>query len=89
MRFNIVIAPEARRNLKRLHGTMLRRIAEAIDGLGDDPRPPGAVMLAGEADGLWRIRVGDHRVIYQIHDAKIQVLIVRIGHRRDVYRKGK
>ena len=87
MQFNIVIAPEARRNLKKLHGAIRRRIADAIDGLADDPRPPGAVKLAGVAGPLWRIRVGDHRIIYQIEDERLIILILRVGHRRDVYRK--
>jgi mRNA interferase RelE/StbE len=89
MRFNIVIAPEAQRNLKRLHGVMRQRIADAIDGLGDDPRPPGAVKLAGDADDLWRIRVGEYRIVYRFQDERLTVLIVRVGHRRDIYRKGK
>ncbi|MGQ0635737.1 MAG: type II toxin-antitoxin system RelE family toxin [Planctomycetaceae bacterium] len=89
MRCNIVIAPEARRNLKRLHGAIRRRIADGIDALADDPRPPGAVRLAGDVDNLWRIRVGDYRIVYRIQDDRLIVLILRIGHRRDVYKKGR
>lgn len=87
MSFQVVIAPEARRNLKSLHGTILRRIADAIDALADNPRPSGAVKLAGEADNLWRIRVGDYRIVYQIQDERLVVLILRVGHRRDVYKR--
>jgi mRNA interferase RelE/StbE len=62
------------------------RIARAIDGLASDPRPRGAVKLAGE-DGLWRVRAGDYRIIYSVEDGALLVLIIRIGHRREVYRK--
>jgi mRNA interferase RelE/StbE len=63
-----------------------QRIARAIDGLASDPRPRGAVKLAGE-DGLWRVRAGDYRIIYSVEDGALLVLIIRIGHRREVYRK--
>ena len=54
--------------------------------LGNDPRPPGVKALVGEA-GLWRIRVGDYRVVYEINDTELIVLVVRIAHRSDVYRR--
>ncbi|MBI4859577.1 MAG: type II toxin-antitoxin system RelE/ParE family toxin [Candidatus Riflebacteria bacterium] len=56
-----------------------------IDGLSQNPRPPGVKKLAGE-EHLCRIRVGDHRVVHEIQDDRLLVLVVRIGHRRDVYR---
>jgi mRNA interferase RelE/StbE len=68
----------------RLRGSVADRIAAAIDGLGIDPRPTGSVKLAGRDD--FRIRVGDHRIVYAVDDAKALVLIARIAHRRDVYR---
>ncbi len=64
---------------------MQRRIAAAIDRLAVDPRPSGVRKLTG-ADNLWRIRVGDYRIVYEIEDDRLVVLIVRIGHRRDIYR---
>ena len=63
---------------------VLRRLEEAITGLGDEPRPQGARRLQGVED-LYRIRVGDYRVIYQIRDKAVVVLVVKIGHRREVY----
>jgi mRNA interferase RelE/StbE len=62
-----------------------RRIAWKIDRLADNPRPRGAKALKGPLS-LYRIRVGDYRVIYQIQDAALLVLVVRIGSRGDVYR---
>lgn len=64
---------------------MQKRLAAAIDMLAADPRPPGAKRLAGAVD-LWRIRVGNHRIVYTIEDDVLVVLVVELGHRRDVYR---
>lgn len=56
----------------------------AIEALAGDPRPHGCRKLTG-AEDLWRIRVGDYRVVYQVDDAEMLVLIATAGHRRDVY----
>ena len=61
------------------------RVERAIDALASQPRPAGAKKLVAELD-LWRIRVGSHRVIYKIEDDKLLILVVKIGHRKDVYR---
>jgi mRNA interferase RelE/StbE len=60
-----------------------RRLAIAIERLGADPRPPGSRVLGGYPD-LWRIRIGDYRVIYTIKDAELIVLALRIAHRSSV-----
>ena len=86
-RYAIEFLPAADRDLRRLALKSQRRIVAAIEELGDDPRPPGVVKLAG-ADNVWRIRVGQYRVLYEIHDKRLLVLVVRIGHRKDIYRKG-
>ena len=84
MAYRIEITRAAVRDLKRLPRQAVHRIDRAILALGDDPRPAGAVKLRG-SDITWRIRVGDYRVIYEIHDRKIVIVVVRIRHRRDVY----
>jgi mRNA interferase RelE/StbE len=61
------------------------RITAAIDSLADDPRPPGAQKLAGRDD--YRIRVGDYRIVYAVDDDEQLVLVARIAHRREVYRR--
>jgi mRNA interferase RelE/StbE len=61
------------------------RIADRLVGLSANPRPVGAIKLAGQ--DAYRIRVGDHRIIYTIHDDRLIVLVVDVGHRRDVYRR--
>jgi mRNA interferase RelE/StbE len=53
--------------------------------LADNPRPAGAIPLKGEGRGLWRLRVGDSRILYQIQNKELIVLVVDIGHRLDVY----
>jgi mRNA interferase RelE/StbE len=83
--YRIQFAPSARQQLGRLPRSMQRRIAARIDQLAISPRPRGSIKLEGE-DDLYRIRVGKYRVIYGIHDDELIVLILRVGHRRDVYR---
>ena len=62
-----------------------KRIVRALEILAGNPRPPGVVKMAGD-DDLWRVRVGDFRIVYEIHDDVLLVLVLRIGHRGDVYR---
>lgn len=86
MAYHIVIRPTALRTLSILAGDDARRIRGAIDRLGHDPRPHGVKKLRGAVD-LYRIRVGDYRIVYQIEQRIITVTVVRIGHRREVYRE--
>ena len=77
---------EALRGLRKLDTPVARRVLVAIGGLAEDPRPAGARAPAGDAAGLMRLRVGDHRVIYQIEDGILLVTVIRVAHRREVYR---
>ncbi len=83
--YRIQFAPSARRLLGSLPRAIQRRIAMRVDQLAFNPRPPGSIKLEGE-DDLYRIRVGQDRVIYAIQDDELTVLVLRVGHRRDVYR---
>lgn len=85
MAYTIQVLPAAQRQLAKLHRPMQARIVAAIDELAANPRPPGAKKLSGK-ENLWRIRVGDYRILYQIVDRRMLVVIVAIGHRGDVYR---
>jgi mRNA interferase RelE/StbE len=58
----------------------------AVDLLSESPRPPGCRALAGE-DGVYRVRVGDYRIVYEVIDRRLIVHVVRVGHRRDAYRR--
>lgn len=62
-----------------------QRLPEAIDALAIDPRPPDRRKLIGSAL-LYRIRVADYRIAYEIHDDRLLVLVIKLGHRREVYR---
>nr|WP_156003906.1 type II toxin-antitoxin system RelE/ParE family toxin [Streptomonospora sp. PA3] len=75
----------ASKELRKLDNTTSRRVRGALRKLGDDPRPDGCRKLKGEED-LWRIRVGDYRILYSIDDGEVVVVALRIAHRSDVYR---
>jgi mRNA interferase RelE/StbE len=83
--YQLIIKPSAEKQLDRLPANTRRRVVAALEDLRHDPRPPGCVKLTGE-DDLWRIRVGVYRVVYQIRDVELIILVVRIAHRKDVYR---
>jgi len=86
--YAIVFKPAALRDLRKLPQDVKRRVAARIDALASDPRPYGAEALQGEPD-LYRIRVGEYQIIYQRETKTLVMLVVRIGHRREVYRKVK
>ena len=86
MSYTVELLPSAGRELAALPKDVQRRLANRIDGLREDPRPPGAKRLQGE-DRVYRLRVGDYQIIYSIEGRRLVILAVRIGHRRDVYRK--
>lgn len=86
-RFEVHIVAGARKTLLRIPEPHRERIRLAIRRLGLDPRPAGVEPMAGHQDTRrWRIRVGTYRVIYEIHDDRLLVLVIRIGHRGQVYR---
>ena len=80
----IVLRPAALRTLRRINPADQDRIRGAIALLAHDPRPPAARALRGRE--ALRVRVGDYRIIYTVRDDVLQVLVVTIGHRREVYR---
>jgi len=86
MAYAIELAPTARRYLSKLSQPLRRRISRAIEALAEDPRAPTASKLRGVKE-LHRVRVGDYGIVYQIREEVLLVLVVRIGHRTDVYRK--
>lgn len=82
--YAIIIERRAERELRRLPLPIRQRVGDRIAALANHPRPSGSKKLAGSSQA-WRIRIGDYRVIYDIQDDVLRVLVVRIGHRRDVY----
>jgi mRNA interferase RelE/StbE len=81
--YRIELRPAAVRALKKLDPPIRRRIQGAITLLAEDPRPPAARALRGRP-GL-RVRVGDHRIVYTVADDVLLIVVVTVGHRRDVY----
>jgi len=86
--WRIEFTPAAARQLGKLGRTEAARIIETLEtriALRDDPRSAGHALL-GDWTGFWRYRIGDYRVIAEIRDGEILILVVRIAHRREVYR---
>jgi mRNA interferase RelE/StbE len=85
-RFKLVIKASAAKELEAIDGKHNRqRLVEAIGLLAENPRPQGVEKLSGMRD-RFRIRVGDYRVVYAIEDQVLTVFVVKVGHRREVYR---
>lgn len=84
-RYEVQIARRALRVLATLPRKEQQRVRAAIDLLADNPRPPGCTKLSGE-DSAYRVRVGVYRIVYEVIDDQLLVHVVRIGHRREVYR---
>ncbi len=86
MGYTVDILPGAARELRKLPAKARTALLLRLVSLRADPRPENAKKIEGPGN-LWRIREGDYRLIYQIRDTALLVLIVRAGHRREVYRK--
>jgi mRNA interferase RelE/StbE len=85
MSHRVEVAPAAVRELRKLDPAARRRIQAAIELLAEQTLPSGAKKLAG-GDGEWRVRTGGYRIVYEIHDDVLLVLVVAVGHRRDIHR---
>ena len=84
-RYNLFIKPSAARELEAVDSARDRlRIVERIEALAGNPRPQGVQKLSGAEK--YRIRSGDYRILYTIDDDKLAVCVVKLGHRREVYR---
>ena len=87
MGYRITVEPAATRAMHRLAPDVRQRIANAINALANEPRPPGVRKLRAQKASRYRLRVGDYRVLYEINDRVLHVVIVKVGNRRDVYRE--
>ena len=85
--YSVIIQPVAQKQVEAIdHRADRQRIIKSIEQLADNPRPHGCEKLAG-AKNTYRIRRGDYRIIYDIEDDRILVLVLRVAHRKDVYRR--
>ncbi len=86
MKYEIEISESAEKFLEKVPKKDRLRIIEKIDALEKDPIPSGSIKLHGYKEALYRIRSGDYRVVYSIKKDVLIVLVVEIGHRREIYR---
>ena len=87
MAYAIEITRPALRQMKKLDPSIRERLSKRIERLAETPLPPGAVQLKASSPPLYRIREGDYRIIYRIEQERLTILVVRIGHRSEVYRQ--
>jgi mRNA interferase RelE/StbE len=83
--YSIVLGAGVEKQIAALDKPIRRRVAASIDALAADPRPAGAVALRDRSGSL-RVRVGDYRIVYSVNDGQLIVLVVDVGHRRQIYR---
>ena len=84
--YRVEVARKAVKTIRQLPRSDQQRIRAALDLLAGEPRPPGCIALAGE-DAVYRVRVGVYRILYEVFDDRLVIYVVRVGHRRDVYRR--
>ena len=84
-RYSIEFQRSAREALENLPRDIQLRVKTAITRLAEEPRPPGSKKLSGQHN-VWRIRIGNYRVLYAIEEYQLVVFVVKVGHRREVYR---
>jgi len=82
--YSILLKASVKKDLVGIPRPDLQRIMERIGALADEPRPPGSEKLSGQE--RYRVRQGQYRVVYSIADAELTVWVVKVGHRREVYR---
>lgn len=85
--YEIVFSKVAAKDLRHLPNDVIKRVIAKARELRDVPRPPGCKRLVGEKEDLWRVRIGNYRIIYTIEDSICIIDIRRIGHRRNIYNK--
>jgi mRNA interferase RelE/StbE len=83
--YRVSLSPAAARQLQKFDPQVRRRIQGVLELLAVEPRPPAATRLVGGA-GEWRVRTGDYRIVYEIEDQELLVLVLGVGHRREIYR---
>lgn len=86
MIYEVSLTPAAARQLRKFDPQVRRRVQAAIELLATEPRPPAATRLVG-GYGEWRVRTGDYRIVYEIVDERLLVLVLTVGHRREIYQR--
>ena len=84
-RYRLIFRKSVARDIRQIHNKAVRRILAAIDSLSENPGPVGAEKLSGQE--RHRVRRGDYRIVYEVTDDEVMVVVVKVGHRKDVYRR--
>lgn len=84
--YHLTIRRSAKKELSSFPAHVVKRIVDRLEGLKKDPRPSGSKKLKGTSNDLWRIRVGDYRVVYTVYDEQKEVEVISMGHRKDIYK---
>ena len=84
-RYELMFKNSVAKDLRALPKSDVAKVLERIDALRDDPRPPGSERLS--AQERYRVRQGSYRILYEIEDQQVVVTVVKVGHRREVYRQ--
>ncbi len=85
MKYQVDFKPSAARELRKLPKDIAKRISKKIDSLADNPFPRGYIEMKGSKE-FYRVKEGDYRIIYTVEHGELIILVVRIGHRREIYR---
>lgn len=83
--FKIEWRRSTKKDLRRIRPDEVEKIVNAVNDLATDPRPQGCVKLTG-SDCAYRLRVGEYRILYEVYDGRLIIEVIKVGHRRDVYR---
>ncbi len=86
MPYELVINPSLKKTLSKIDAEMATKIREKIRGLADNPRPSACKKMEGEKN-TYQLRVGVYRVLYEIHDKKLLILVLNVGHRKEIYKR--
>ena len=86
MNYTVTVSNQAQRDLGKLPAHILDAIEPMLNGLGDNPRPAGCKKLKG-TEHTWRTRSRDYRILYEIDDSTKTVTIIKVGHRKEIYRR--
>ena len=86
MRYSVEFTRAAAKGFRRLPTEIRNRVSKVVDGLADNPKPEGAKALKGSGN-LLRIRVGSYRIVYRVEEGVPLVLVITVGHRKNVYRR--
>jgi mRNA interferase RelE/StbE len=89
MSYRLRIKTSAKKELKRLPKDILIRIKKVFEKLSENPRPNGVVKLKGTQADLYRVRIVDYRIVYEIQDNILVIIVVAVAHRREIYTKTK